>query len=661
MEKVEITTNGIKQRLKSHDVKEALCEYIWNGFDAGASKIEISYEANPLFGLDKLSITDNGWGIQDSRRFKLFLESHKNQGSKKKQSRSSSKVKGQDGIGRLSFFKFAERAVWETTTEEQNVKYRYTIEVDSNNLDRYQKSDMTELDQGGTGTKVSFFGLKGLSSTQMTGDIAKHLCFTFAWLLELNKEKKYAIHINGEELDYSNIIYDSEKKCLEIQDFQFTISLILWKQKLKDEYSRYYFLNNSGEELYTETTKLNNKSDNFHHSLYIESSFFEDKDSSFFNLSREGNIFSQTRDGQVYDKLIKKIESFLSDRRRNFLKRNAENIIEKYEKSSVFPKFTKNSWNNYRESQLKEFVKELYVVEPKIFSNLNVEQKKIFVRFINLIIESDEQRDKVIDILGEVVNLSTDDLECFHEILQRSKLSSIVKTINLIQARCEIIAQLKELVFNKSLKANEVKHLQGFIENHYWIFGEQYHLVTSAEPKFDEALRRFVRYHKGQDHKVIPMDHPDKNREMDIFMTRQIVSDNSIQNVVVELKHPTKLLGEKEVAQIKRYQRVLESHEQFNGDNMTWQLILVGNRFDTSNYIEGELENCKNHGKKHLIFCRPKFEIYCRTWSEIFTDFEIRYNHILNVLKLERDNLISSDKTADDILKLSSENTARKS
>lgn len=658
MGKVEITTNGIKHRLKTYDAKEALCEYIWNGFDAGASKIEIIYETNPIHGVEKLSVIDNGHGILDPLKFKLFLESHKNTNQNQKKSRSSSRVKGQDGIGRLSFFKFAERATWETTIEKVDKKYRYTIDVSSNNLDHYDETSEIELDEGNIGTKVEFLGLRGLTEENMKGDIYDHLCSVFAWLLELNKEKKFAIYINGKELDYEKIILDSKRSLFEIKNQKFSVSFILWRHKLKEEYSRYYFLKSNGEETYTTTTKLNQKSDNFHHSLYIESSFFDNKPASFFELSRAGRIANSTLDGKTYNSLMERVDNLLQDKKRDFLKKNADTIIEKYDKSDIFPKFKKNAWDGYRKTHLKEFVKELYIVEPKIFSNLNTEQKKIFVRFINLIIESDNEKDKIINILGEVINLSSVDLDSFNEILKRSKLSSIVKTINLIEARCEVIAQLKELVFNKSLNANEVKHIQGFIENHYWIFGEQYHLVTAAEPKFDEALRRFVEHHKGKNAKVVPMDHPDKNREMDIFMTRQIISEDSISNIVVELKHPKVLLGEKELSQVKRYMRALQSNEQFNGDNMTWNLFLVGNKFDTTNYIEEEIKNAKSHGEKHLVFNNEKYKIYCLRWSEVITNFEIRYDHILKILQLQRDDFVSKEKSADEILEDSSVNSA---
>ena len=53
-----IETSGI-----TNDYKEALCEFIWNGLEAHATEININFYHNAAFGVGKLSIADNGDGI----------------------------------------------------------------------------------------------------------------------------------------------------------------------------------------------------------------------------------------------------------------------------------------------------------------------------------------------------------------------------------------------------------------------------------------------------------------------------------------------------------------------------------------------------------------------------------------------------------------------
>ena len=53
-----VDTSGITK-----DYREAIIEYIWNGFEANATEIIVSYVPNGIGGLDSLTIKDNGDGI----------------------------------------------------------------------------------------------------------------------------------------------------------------------------------------------------------------------------------------------------------------------------------------------------------------------------------------------------------------------------------------------------------------------------------------------------------------------------------------------------------------------------------------------------------------------------------------------------------------------
>jgi hypothetical protein len=204
-------------------------------------------------------------------------------------------------------------------------------------------------------------------------------------------------------------------------------------------------------------------------------------------------------------------------------------------------------------------------------------------------------------------------------------------------------------VFSDISQANERDHLQTLVQNHYWIFGEQYHLVTAAEPKFEEALRRF-QYHLRGETSDVKMTHPDKNREMDIFMVRQLFESDSIRCVVVELKHPSVKLGEKELRQVKKYMSVILDQAEFNASSMYWDFYLVGNTFDTSDYIEGEFQNAVAHGEKSLAYKRDRYRIYVKMWSEIFIEFELRHKFLNDKLQMERDKVAATSTSADEIL-----------
>lgn len=130
---------------------------------------------------------------------------------------------------------------------------------------------------------------------------------------------------------------------------------------------------------------------------------------------------------------------------------------------------------------------------------------------------------------------------------------------------------------------------------------------------------------------------------MDIFAFRQNNHSQIIENIVVELKRPNVALGEVEVSQVKTYMGLIYNEPRFNSPDAQWTFILVGNESDNSEYIRREIESNKVWGKKNLIQhvddSGQHFDIYVRTWSSIFDDFEIRHKFILDKLEIKRKEL----------------------
>ena len=65
MKNIQITSLGIIKALKSHNHLSSIAEYIWNGFDAKATQINIIMQSDDLGRISQLKIIDNGCGIAD--------------------------------------------------------------------------------------------------------------------------------------------------------------------------------------------------------------------------------------------------------------------------------------------------------------------------------------------------------------------------------------------------------------------------------------------------------------------------------------------------------------------------------------------------------------------------------------------------------------------
>ena len=657
--KVNITNNSISNTI-TKDVNKAICEYLWNGFDANASQLSIRYTKN-AFNITSLEIQDNGEGIDRSslqETFGCFQDSQKLHTYQ-----WSSQVKGKKGKGRYSFNCFASKADWVTVYKDKESHYiRHKITIKKGDNQNYDDNEQETKSSSvkRTGTTVSFSDINLPSDFFDSEVFLDYLKKEFAVFLFLNKAQYKEILINGEKLDYEDVIEDSDNKVIQIEGdrttFYFNVTYIRWKEKMKENYSM-YFLDSSQTEKYEKTTTFNNKDTKFHHSLYISSDYFNHFTD---NATGEKNLFGADNTSpkdKVFKTLVKKLKRFLEEKQKKYVVEVAsKKLLAKYQSKGIIRQ-PQNDYDKILVEDLKKTISAMYEVQPKIFTNLQDDQAKTLVGVVELLLQTDKRED-LISIMENVVKLSDDERHNLASVLKTTDLARITDTIRLIQNRIRTISALKVAIKPEN-GMNEVDDLQKLVERSFWIFGEEYNIVTQAEPDFNQALMEYLdklydtvpgisksNYSKDK------IEHPDVNKEMDIFAFRQNIQSSTIDNIVVELKHPKVKLGEKELSQVKTYMNVIMSDSRFNASNMRWKFYLVGNDFDSSNYIPNEMRNAINWGKKNLV-CHIdnngiQYEIFVLKWSELFADFEIRHNFLLKKLEMKREELsVSSihDKT----------------
>ena len=154
----KITSKGIKKVLKNYNPASSFAEYIWNGFDAKATQIEINYDSNELGRIDFIQIKDNGTGIDLenlAHKFDNFYDSEKS--IQIQSPKHSSILHGKNGVGRLTFFTFANDAKWTTFYENKGIKGG-TISISAENLKVYD-NNFVNTDSKFTGTIVYFTNL----------------------------------------------------------------------------------------------------------------------------------------------------------------------------------------------------------------------------------------------------------------------------------------------------------------------------------------------------------------------------------------------------------------------------------------------------------------------------------------------------------------------
>lgn len=240
----------------------------------------------------------------------------------------------------------------------------------------------------------------------------------------------------------------------------------------------------------------------------------------------------------------------------------------------------------------------------------------------------------VLQIVEQVVNLTSEQRKNFADVLKRSQLQYIVEAISIIEKRISVIEALKKIVFDYTEFANERDHVQKLIEQHFWLFGEQYHMLT-ADKNMRVALSEFEKITAQE-----PLNDvhaiPDKEalQRMDIFLySQQVLNNNESEMLIVELKAPHVKLSIDVFNQIVRYANTIRKEPRFTGSSRLWKFYAVCAEVEDD--VKVKYKNFEHHGKKGLVDIIENFELYALSWDDIFQAFEARHSFLLGKLKLD--------------------------
>lgn len=621
--KLEINIESIKNELKPYEDKPYLClfEYIWNAFDANATKIWISFDKpNEGFGdTTSVKIKDNGcgWNFDDENITKYFLS------SQKRPNKYKTFPHGHYGRGRYSFIWIADSVRFLSNNKFLKLKLSTDIE----------KGDVDYLDSG---TEAILEGLYSSFSNAINSENLQHeLILEFGWLLKEHPE--YDIYINGEKLDISSFI--EEEKIIQKENLpeeikneitgDISIVMVAWKERLS-EYSKFYFLNENGDELYKQNTGMNKKKDDFWHSVYIKSGLFK---CQFKIDGRDNSQITLSFENEEQRKLESRLRKFLNEQlilfRKPFLQKNAEKIVSGLKSDGLLPALDK--FGIYDEESYDDLLKVVYTISPSSFVGKSGGEKKFFCATLASLLASQED-DLIPVLLEEIQNLTEEERKELLDILKRTSLSNVVKTIKEIDHRLDVIEKLKELLFIHVDDTLEVKHLQKILDENFWIFGEQFKLFSTTEGPLHQTIKEYAE-------KILGIEDPElsgkSRKELDLFLTKTELFGYGAacqRNVIVELKRPSVTLGKEQYDQIEHYMEEIKKQPACNGTNQYWEFYLVGDDYDE--HIEDKIESAKNHGESErglVYFVRDgRFKIYVRKWSDIL---EVEWGQKMKYLK----------------------------
>lgn len=642
---VSLNNNSFDRAGITKDCQDAVCEYIWNGFEAGASKVCVSIHGTPLEESMSLVVADNGSGIPYNdlaETFGTFLASTKDSSTIRIKSQSNK------GKGRFSYLSFSFSAEWSTIYNDAGQLMHYSIRTNSADKGHFDTSEpLLDSSVSETGTTVEFPLVDSDTIDQLSfSSMKQKLLEEFAWYLHLNKMKGYTLEYMGETLDISEYINaDLSKIQTEtIKGFSFEINVVVWNNNIANS-SKIYYLSDSGEIIGAENTSFNKNKVGFYHAVFISSSYF--KPNMFLVLNSDDDeaqivIDSDAQSDQriILRSLKKTISSLVSTILKSFLVCQADEKLTQMERKGNFPPFGDDEYSKLRKKDFEAVTRELYCVEPHIFYKLSDTQERSLLGFLNLLLTSDE-RENVLQIVEQIVSLTPEQRKSFAGILQRSQLQYIVDAISIIERRITVIEELKRIVFDASSFANERDHIQKLIEQHFWLFGEQYHLLT-ADKNLTSSLREFeyITETDNVTHKELSISDRQARQRIDIFLyTQRIQEDNASEMLIIELKAPHVKLSLDVFNQIVRYANTLRKEPRFASTNRLWKFFAVCSEVEDD--VKVKFDNFKQHGKKGLADIIGNFELYALSWDDVFQSFEAQHNFMLSKLKLDYSQITS--------------------
>jgi len=625
---LKINAKSIRTELKSYEKKpyDCLYEYVWNSFDAGATEVRLDFSI-PYEGIGVVSdvvLSDNGsgWDFEDDAKTNNFMS------STKIRNEHLTLPRGEYGRGRYAFIWIAEKI-------EVYSKYKKLT------LLKNTEMQIEDEDQFTAGTKVYFRNITDdFSDALCAHELEKKIAIEFGWFLEQNGQ--YKLFVNDQEIHSESIIKEIKeyrKRDLpeEIQQDipdDFNAKIIFWKEK-PQEFSKFYYIDQKGKEVFKLNTGLNKKGDEFWHSVYIISSACGE---AMHPVTQEAKGDTQGQlDFENNDYITKQLEKFLKTElvniRKPYLQQKSDMMYRNLLNQDAIPDLTE--FGIYDNDSFGELLKTIYTITPSLFTGKSVAERKfVCATFAGLL--STQDKNLIRTVIEKIQELTDEEKQDLLDILNRTKLSNVVATIREIDHRLDVIDKLEVLFADHPKETLEVKHLQKILDENFWIFGEQFRLFRSTEGALRNTLTDYAKDILGiEDFELV--DNP--SGELDLFLTKTEASNEVCQrNIIVELKRASKVLGKKEYDQIEGYMEQIQTQSLCNGNNQYWEFYLIGK--DYNQHIEGKIETAKSYGESKRGLCHNcndgRFKIYVRKWSDILeVEWKSKMKYLKDKLEIE--------------------------
>jgi len=158
-------------------------------------------------------------------------------------------------------------------------------------------------------------------------------------------------------------------------------------------------------------SSFNNNAIDFHHSVFVESSFFNNFEPADIALSNEGHLFSEKEQLVVYRKVMLELRDLLDRKQKKYIREQAVDIkLQELIRKKLLPTYDSAESDQKRRNTLLLLIKELYIADPRAFIGIKTDFVRTYLGFLDLLLQTDRKAD-ILPIVEQAIPLSDKERE----------------------------------------------------------------------------------------------------------------------------------------------------------------------------------------------------------------------------------------------------------
>ncbi|WP_158220777.1 ATP-binding protein [Mycobacterium lehmannii] len=611
---------------------DVVAEFVWNSLDADATTIEVTVAIGDLGAPEELVVSDNGSGMPPDRIEEFFL-THGD--SWKRTKRFSPELNrplhGQLGRGRFLGYSIADRVNWRSRSQADPDYSEVEIRGRRDSPDQFV-FDGPWSSQGPRGTTVEMVlrqspRVAGIVEQGFPLQLTARLAPSLLAMPDVDVSFR-----NGPLNPTVHIVSDID---LDLGDLDPSVlhgkaaprlRLVEWGADMR---SKTMFLCDDRGGVVSDYKLSRLPPTPLNWTTYLQWEGFRDPE-----LMGQADLRApDIQHGELLAAANRAVIDYLQRR----LEEQKGSILAEWKAEGVYP------YEGDARSATEEVEREIFDIVAVVASpaiGRDVKQKKLSLRLLQEATRSEPAHTK--KILSSVLELTDEEQEVLVDLLERTKLASIVRSAQTVADRADFIHGLRELLYSNATRTQfrEVDQLHPMLVNEPWIFGDEWGLALS-----EVGLTRLVRTLVAEANSEVefasgPVRLPDGKRgRVDMAFSRHLPESQSTRHLVVELKRP-KTLTMVEFSQVNNYASAITTHPEVVGAPHSWDFWLVGTDIDEA--VRGLYSDPSRQG---LTVSNSRYRIWVGTWGQLLDQAQRRIQAFQAALEL-----VSSDQTSRDYL-----------